>query len=159
MVDKEYNEEMMKDEGIIVDTSLDILREGAKKVLFEFNETILDMNGKPRASESEIESGDTVHFVEAIPNVPARIIAAYIIKNSWYVNTTSETPRGGYPSGRDAMKAADMDFQNLKILERFLIEKEGKDHVKDIEGWKPDLRSEAADVLNILSQAIRKWRQ
>ncbi|MHA2142510.1 MAG: hypothetical protein ACXADC_16155 [Candidatus Thorarchaeota archaeon] len=158
MVDKEDNKEMVRDEGIIVDTSLDVLREGAKKVLFEFNETILDINGKPRASESEIKSGDTVLFVEDIPNVPARIVAVYMIKNFWYVNTTSETPRGGYPSGRDAMKAAEMDFQNLKILERFVIEKEGENQVKDIEGWKPDLRSEAADVLNILRQAVRKWR-
>ncbi|MFW9862128.1 MAG: hypothetical protein ACFFEX_11410 [Candidatus Thorarchaeota archaeon] len=157
MVDKEYNEEMMQDEGIIVDTSLDILREGVKKVLFEFNETILDISGKPRASESEIKSGDTVLFVEAIPNVPARIVAVYIDRNSWYVNATSETPRGGYPSGRDAMKAAEMDLKKLKILERFLIEKEGKTHVKDVEDWKPDLRSDAADVLNILRQAIRKW--
>jgi hypothetical protein len=157
MADKEYKKDKMQDEGIIVDTSLDILREGVKKVLFEFNETILDMSGKPKASESEIKSGDTIIFVESIPNVPARIIAGYISKNLWYVNSTSETPRGGYPSGRDAMKAAEMDFENLKILERFLIEKEGKTHVMDVEDWTPDLRSDAADVLNILKQSMRKW--
>ena len=92
-----------------------------------------------------------------MPNLPARIVAVYIIRNYWYVNATSETPKGGYPSGRDAMKAAELDENNLRILERFLIEKEGRNHVKDIKDGMSDLRSEAANVLNILNQAIRKW--
>jgi hypothetical protein len=146
---------MMKDEGIIVDTSLDILREGAKKVLYEFNESIIDMDGEPR--EGDIQSGDTVLFIENIPTCPARIVAVKIIRDYWYINTTSETPKGGYPSGQDAMKAAELDAQNLEILERFLIEKAGRDHVKDVEDWRPDLKSEAGDVLDILSQATRKW--
>ncbi|MGY5863473.1 MAG: hypothetical protein RTV41_02655 [Candidatus Thorarchaeota archaeon] len=147
----------MDEEGVIVDTSLDILREGAKKVLYEFNETIVDMDGEPRANESEIQSGDTVMFLENIGNCPARIVAVKIIRDFWYVNATSETPKGGYPSGRDAMKAAEMDEQNLKILERFLIEKEGRDHVIDVEDWRPDLKKEAGDVLSIVKKATRKF--
>ncbi|MFX1485324.1 MAG: hypothetical protein ACFFCP_19295 [Promethearchaeota archaeon] len=153
----EFKEDPMLDEGIIIETSLDILRKGAKKVLYEFKQSIIDMNGEPKASDSEIGTGDTVLFVENMPTVPARIVAVYIIRNYWYVNATSETPRGGYPSGRDAMKAAELDEHNLRILERFLIEEEGGSHVKDIKDGMSDLRSEAANVLNILKQAIRKW--
>jgi hypothetical protein len=151
----EHSKERIHDEGIIVDTSLDILREGAKKVLFEFNEKVIDMNGEPR--EGEIQSGDTVLFIENMPTCPARIVAVKIIRNFWYVNSTSETPKGGYPSGRDAMKAAEMDNQNLEILERFLIEKAGRDHVKDVEDWKPDFVSDAADIMGVLNRATRKW--
>lgn len=149
--------EPIQDEGIIVETSLDILREGAKKVLYEYIETIMDMHGEPRKDESEIQSGDSVLFLENIPTLPIRVVAVYIIRNLWYVNVMSDTPPGGYPSGMDAMRAAKSDERNLRMLERFLIEKEGKDHVKDVENWKPDLKSEAADVLDILKQVIRKW--
>lgn len=154
----EHDDKMIDDEGIIVDTSLDILREAAKKVLYEYNETILDMDNEPRVNESEVQSGDTVLFIENISNCPARIVAVKIIRDYWYVNATSETPKGGYPSGRDAMKAAEMDDQNLKILERFLIEKAGRDHVRDVEDWRPDLKGEAVDVLGIVSNAARKWQ-
>ncbi len=154
---REFKEDPMLDEGIIVETSLDILRKGAKKVLYEFKQKIIDMNGELKASDSEIREGDTVLFVEDMPTLPARIVAVYIIRNYWYVNATSETPKGGYPSGRDAMKAAELDEHNLRILERFLIEKEGRNHVKDIKDGMSDLRSEAANVLDILNQAIRKW--
>lgn len=145
------------EEGIIVDTSLDILRNGAKKVLYEFNESIIDMDGEVRAHERDIQSGDTVLFVENIPNCPARIVAVKIIRDFWYVNATSETPQGGYPSGRDAMKAAEMDEQNLRLLENFLIENAGSDHVRDVEDWRPDLRGEAVDVLGLISNATKKW--
>jgi len=145
------------EEGIIVDTNLDVLRQAAKKVLFEFNESIIDMDGKTRPEGSEIQTGDTVLFEENIATCPARIIAVKIIRDFWYLNATSETPKGGYPSGRDAMKAAEMDEQNLRILERFMIEKEGADHVKDARGWKPDLKGEAVDVLGLINNATRRW--
>ncbi|MHA2024334.1 MAG: hypothetical protein ACW98U_00415 [Candidatus Thorarchaeota archaeon] len=153
-----FDDQTVNDEGIIADTTLDILREGAKKVLYEFNETIVDMDGEPRTNESEIQSGDTVLFLENIANCPARIVAVKIIRDFWYINATSETPKGGYPSGRDAMKAAEMDEQNLKILEKFLIEKEGRAQVIDVEDWRPDLKGEAVDVLGLVNKATRKFR-
>jgi hypothetical protein len=154
-MDDKQSDEIVNDEGIIVDTSLDILREGAKKVLFEFNEKIIDMNGEPR--EGDIQSGDTVLFIEDMPTAPARIVAVKIIRDFWYVNATSETPQGGYPSGRDAMKAAEMDQANLDILERFLIEKAGRDHVRDVEDWKPDFKGDAANIMGVLNRATRQW--
>lgn len=145
------------EEGIIVDTSLDILRKAAKKVLYEFNEKIYDMDGELRPAGSEIRTGDTVLFEEKIQTCPARIIAVKIIRNFWYLNATSETPKSGYPSGRDAMKAAEMDEQNLRILERFLITTAGADHVKEVRNWKPDLKGEAVDVLGLIGSATKKW--
>lgn len=148
---------METEEGIIVDTDLDVLRKAAKKVLFEYDEKIIDMDGEIRPEGSEIRTGDTVIFEEKIPTCPAKIIAVRIIRNFWYLNATSETPKGGYPSGRDAMKAAEMDEQNLRILERFIIDNEGADHVKDVRAWKPDLKGEAVDVLGLINKATKRW--
>ena len=145
------------EEGIIADTTLDVLRKAAKKVLFEFNETIIDMDGETRPAGSEIRTGDTVLFEENIKTCPARVIAVRIIRDFWYLNATSETPKSGYPTGRDAMKAAEMDEQNLRILERFIIDQEGADHVKDARDWKPDLKGEAVDVLGLISSATKRW--
>ena len=153
----EHCNDMDTKEGIIVDTSLDILRKAAKKVLYEYNETITDMDGEVRPEGSEIRTGDTVLFEEKIQPCPARIIAVRIIRKFWYLNATSQTPKGGYPSGRDAMKAAEMDEQNLRILERFLIAEAGADHVKQARNWKPDLKGEAVDVLGLISSATKRW--
>lgn len=153
----EHCETLDAEEGMVVDTTLDVLRRGAIKVLFEFNESIIDMDGEVRPTGSEIRTGDTVLFEEKIKNCPARVIAVKIIRNFWYVNATSETPKSGYPSGRDAMKAAEMDEQNLRILERFLINEAGVDHVKDVENWKLDLKGEAADVLGLVGKVTKRW--
>ena len=145
------------EEGIVVDTSIDVLRKAATKVLYEFNESIIDMDGEVRPEGSEIRTGDTILFEENIKNCPARVIAVKIIRNFWYLNATSETPKSGYPSGRDAMKAAEMDEQNLRILERFLIDEAGADHVKDVENWKPDLKGEAVDVLGLVGKVAKRY--
>jgi hypothetical protein len=148
---------MQTEEGIIVDTSLEVLRKAATKVLYEYNETIMDMDGEVRPADSEIRTGDTVLFEELIQTCPARIIAVRIIRNFWYLNATSETPKSGYPSGRDAMKAAEMDEQNLRILEKFLIAEAGADHVRAARNWKPDLKGEAVDVLGLIGSATKRW--
>jgi hypothetical protein len=153
----EHRDIMGTEEGIIVDTTLDVLRKGAKRVLHDFNEAIYDMHGELRPEGSEIWPGDTVLFEENMPHLPSRIIAVRIIRNFWYLNATSETPKGGYPSGRDAMKAADQDHQNLEILERFLIDAAGAEHVKDVRSWKPDLKGEAVDVLGLIGSATKRW--
>ena len=153
----DHCETLDAEEGIVVDTSLDVLRKAAIKVLYEFNESIIDMDREVRPAGSEIRTGDTVLFEEKIQNCPARVIAVKIIRNFWYVNATSETPKSGFPSGRDAMKAAEMDEQNLRILERFLITEAGADHVRDVENWKPDLKGEAADVLGLVGKVAKRY--
>ena len=153
----EHCDSIEPEEGIVVDTSLDIIRKAATKVLYEYHEKIVNMNGEERPAGSEIETGDTVLFEEKIPHCPAMIIAVRLIRNFWYLNATSQTPKGGYPSGRDAMKAAEMDHQNLRILERYLVSNAGADSVKDARRWKPDLKGEAVDVLGIISTATKRW--
>ena len=153
----EHCETLDAEEGIVVDTSLDVLRKAATKVLYEYNESIIDMHGEVRPGDSEIQTGDTVLFEEKIQNCPARVIAVKIIRNFWYLNATSETPKSGYPSGRDAMKAAEMDEQNLRILERFLIAEAGADHVRDVQNWKPDLKGDAVDVLGLVGNVTRRY--
>jgi hypothetical protein len=153
----EHCESLDAEEGIVVDTSLDVLRKAATKVLYEYHERIIDMDGEVRPVGSEIRTGDTIVFEEKIQTCPARIIAVKIIRNYWYLNATSETPKSGFPSGRDAMKAAEMDEQNLRILERFLIANAGADHVRDVRNWKPDLKGEAVDVLGLIGNASKRW--
>ena len=153
----EHCETLDAEEGIVVDTSLEVLRKAATKVLYEFNESIIDMDGETRPAGSEIQTGDTVLFEENIANCPARVVAVKIIRNFWYLNATSETPKSGFPSGKDAMKAANMDEQNLRILERFLIEAAGADHVRDVENWKPDLKGEAVDVLGLVGKVTKRY--
>ena len=51
-----------------------------------------------------------------------------------------------------------MDEQNLRILERFLIQEAGADHVRDVENWKPDLKSEAVDVLGLVGKVTRRYQ-
>ncbi|MHA2057794.1 MAG: hypothetical protein ACW979_09225 [Candidatus Thorarchaeota archaeon] len=153
----EHCETIDAEDGIVVETSLDVLRKAATKVLYEYNESIIDMDGEVRSAGSEIRTGDTVLFEEKIQTCPARIIAVKIIRSYWFLNATSETPKSGYPSGRDAMKAAEMDEQNLRILERFLIAEAGADHVRDVRDWKPDLKGEAVDVLGLVGTATKRW--
>ena len=153
----EHCDSLNAEEGIVVDTSLDVLRKAAKKILYEYNESIIDMHGEVRPAGSEIQTGDTVLFEEKIQNCPARVIAVKIIRNFWYINAMSETPKSGYPSGRDAMKAAEMDHQNLRILERFLIAEAGADHVRDARNWKPDLKGEAVDVLGLIGKVAKRY--
>ena len=155
-MDEHYDSSDGKD-GIVVDTSLDILRKAATRVLYEYIESIIDMHGEVRPAGSEIQTGDTVLFEEKIKNYPARVIAVKIIRNFWYLKVTSETPKSGYPSGRDAMKAAEMNEQKLRILERFLIAEVGVDHVRDVRNWKPDLKGEAADVLGLIGNVAKRY--
>jgi len=153
----EHCESLDVEEGIVVDTSLEVLRKAATKILYEYNERIIDMDGEVRPAGSEIRTGDTIVFEEKIQTCPARVIAVKIIRNYWYINATSETPKGGFPSGRDAMKAAEMDEQNLRILERFLIANAGADHVREVRNWKPDLKGEAVDVLGLIGNVAKRW--
>ncbi|MHA2081338.1 MAG: hypothetical protein ACW99H_09365, partial [Candidatus Thorarchaeota archaeon] len=74
----EHCETIDAEDGIVVETSLDVLRKAATKVLYEYNESIIDMDGEVRSAGSEIRTGDTVLFEEKIQTCPARIIAVKI---------------------------------------------------------------------------------
>ncbi|MCK5390103.1 MAG: hypothetical protein KAJ36_06415, partial [Candidatus Thorarchaeota archaeon] len=70
--------------------------------------------------------------------------------------STSEMPQGGYPSGRDAMKAAKSEEKRERIIKEFLMKEAGIEKVEDICDWKPDLRADAISILSI-NKASRKW--
>lgn len=144
--------------GIIVEASLDILRGAAEKVLFEFNETYIKDNGEKKPLIGAIEVGDSILFEEDIKPCPAQIVVIKIAEKLWYVISTSEVPRGGYPSGVEAMRAAQAEEKKIRMIREFLSKTAGKDKVKDVRNWQPDMRAEAADVLSIINSAARKWR-
>jgi hypothetical protein len=144
-------------EGIIVEASLDILRGAAEKVLFEFNETLVKGNGEKKLILTDIEVGDSILFEEDIKPCPAQIVVIKLAENLWYVISTSDVPTGGYPSGVEAMRAAQAEEKRIRMIKEFLTKAAGKGKVKDVRNWQPDMRAEAADVLTIINSATRKW--
>lgn len=145
------------DEGIIVEASLDLLRKAAEKVLFEFHESHYNSEGKEKAPGEEPVPGDSVVFEEHIKICSAQIVVIKITYGQWYVISTSKMPQGGYPSGRDAMKAAQAEEKRERIIKEFLMKEAGMEKVEDICKWTPDLRADAIDVLSIINKASRKW--
>ena len=145
------------DEGIIVEASLNLLRKAAEKVLFEFHETHYDTEGKEKVIREEPVPGDSVVFEEHIKPCSAQIVVIKITYGQWYVISTSEKPQGGYPSGRDAMRAAQSEEKRERIIKEFLMKEAGVEKVEDICKWKPDVRADAIDVLSIINNASRKW--
>jgi len=157
MSDNCNNDRINTDEGIIVEASLDLLRKAAEKVLFEFDEVKSDSEGNEKPQEEEMMPGDSVLFEEDIKLCPAQVVVVKIALGLWYVISTSETPQGGYPSGRDAMRAAQSEEKKLRILKDFIMKEAGIEKVEDICEWKPDLRADAIDILSIINKASRKW--
>ncbi|MFW9960286.1 MAG: hypothetical protein ACFFDV_04675 [Candidatus Thorarchaeota archaeon] len=152
--DKRLNTE----EGIIVEGSIDILRGAAEKVLFEFNEFLIKDNGEKKPFDGKVKMGDTILFEEDIKPCPAQIVVVKVAENLWYVISTSQVPKGGYPSGVEAMRAAQAEEKKIRMIKEFLSKTAGRDKVKDVRNWQPDMRAEAADVLSIINSATRKWR-
>ncbi len=151
------DERINTDEGIIVEASLDLLRKAAEKVLFEFEEFRYDSEGREKLPEEEMAPGDSVLFEEEIKPCPPQVVVIKITYGKWYVISTSEKPQGGYPSGRDAMRAAQSEEKKLRIIKEFLMKEAGIEKVEDVGAWKPDVRADAIDVLGIIKKASRKW--
>jgi len=104
-----------------------------------------------------MEPGDYIVFEEKIKNSPAQIVVVTIIRGLWYVISTSEMPPGGYVSGRDASRAAEAEEKRERIFKEFLKKEKGVTKVEDICEWKPDVISDAQDVLGIINKASRKF--
>lgn len=157
MSDNCNDDRINTDEGIIVEASLDLLRKAAEKVLFEFHEVQYNSEGKEKSPEEEPVPGDSVVFEEHIKPCSAQVVVIKITYGQWYIISTSEKPQGGYPSGRDAMRAAQAEEKRERIVKEFLMKEAGVEKVEDICEWKPDLRADAIDVLSIINKASRKW--
>jgi len=157
MVKRNSNAQISTGDGIIVEASLDILKKAIAKVLFEFDEKMLTSDGSGKDPEESIRKGDSILFEEHIQPSPAQIVVTKIDEDTWFVISTSEMPQGGYPTGRDAMKAAKAEEKRLRIIKDFLCAQADVKNVEDVRKWEPDMRAEAADILNIIKTASNKW--
>jgi len=157
MSDESTDKRINTGEGIIVEASLDLLRKAAEKVLFQFDEMRHNSEGIKKSPEEEMVPGDSVLFEEHIKPCSAQVVVVKITYGLWYVISTSEMPERGYPSGRDAMKAAKSEEKKLRIIKEFLMKEAGVKKVEDVRKWEPDARADAVDVLGIIKSASRKW--
>lgn len=157
MKERNSSQRISTKEGIIVEASLSILRKAAEKVLFEFDEQVVTAEGVKKSSEQPMGPGDSILFEEHIKTSPAQVVVTKIDENLWYVISTSEMPKGGYPSGRDAMRAAQAEEKRLRIIKEFLSRQTGVKKVEDVRNWQPDMRKEAVDVLDIINMASKRW--
>ena len=157
MVKRNNNSQISTEEGIIVEASLDVLKKAIAKALFEFDEKVLTSDGSAKDPEESIKKGDSILFEEHIQPSPAQIVVTKIKEDTWFVISTSEMPQGGYPTGKDAMRAVEAEEKRLRIIKDFLCSRSDVKNVEDVRKWQPDMRAEAADILNIIKTASNKW--
>lgn len=148
-------------EGIVLETSLDLLRKAAKRVLFEFTEAVVKKSGDRKPLSGDVELGDAVIFREDMDFLPGEIVAVKIStakgQNAmWYVMSTSEIPQSGFPTAKDAMRAAESEVKRLRILTEFLSREAGV-KVKDVHKWEPDRLADAGQVLAIIADAGKRY--
>ncbi|NWF95913.1 MAG: hypothetical protein HXY34_07190 [Candidatus Thorarchaeota archaeon] len=144
------------EEGIVVQTDLATLRKAADRVLVHYLEFVEQHDGTRRPTEGNVSFGEAVVFKEDIDLIPAEIVAVKLDGTTWYVMSTSETPASGFPTAKDAAKAAESEMKRLRILRQFL-EKQNGAVVKPVENWKPDNVADAKRILSVISDARAKY--
>jgi hypothetical protein len=162
MADETDSPEKGSHEGIIVETSLELLRKAVTRAIFEFKE----LCHSPSHGEIDIPGiiaiGETIIFREDMDLHPAEIVAVKIGEAEppnaiWYLISTSEMPPSGYPTSKDAMKAAAAEEKKLEILKAF-FSKEAEVHGwSNLQEWQPDKRLDAGKIKSIIDEATKKW--
>jgi len=145
------------EEGIIVQADLSMLRRGARKVLFEFVEYVDTGEGERRPLKGDVRFGEAVIFREDMDMLPAEIVAVRLQEDTWYVIVTSEVPKSGFPTAKDAMRAAASEDKKLRILKEF-FQKQSGIVVEETQSWKPDAVTDARVVLDVIADANKKYR-
>ncbi len=143
-------------EGIVVYCDLDTLRKGVERVLVEFHEFMTTPEGEQRPVSAPIHLGDTVIFKEDIDLMPTEIVATNIGKDTWFVICTSEHPPSGFPTGKDASRAAESELKKLRILKDYLNRVKGVS-IKSPTEWRPDQIADAKRVLQIMNDTVRRF--
>ncbi len=143
-------------DGIIVYCDLNALRRAVERVLVDFIEFIQTEEGKHHPLSGPIQLGDTIIFKEDIDLMPAEIVAANIGKDTWFVMSTSEHPSTGFPTGKDAAKAAEAELKRLRLLKEILSKEKGVT-IKSPEKWHPDQMADAKRVLQIMRNTSRRF--
>lgn len=145
------------DDGIIVVASLDLLRRGAKKVLFEYSEIVENEYREIVVDPSEICIGDTIIFREKMDIMPAEIVAIKIGEQQWLVISTTELPESGLPTTKDAMRVGTAEEKKLRIIKDFLAKEVGNYIIQDVVDWKPDKLADADKIKKIVRNATKRW--
>ncbi len=145
------------EDAILVEATLEQLKRAAARVLFEFKEMYESRNGEPMEPHGDLLLGEAVVFEEEMDHCPAQIVAIKISETYWYIISTSEDPPSGYPTTKDAVKAAQAEEKKLRIIIEFLAREEGTKLVEDVRSWKPDMKAEMTDVLGIIRKGRKKW--
>ena len=149
-------------EGIIVETSLAILRKAVARAIFEYKELCQSPINGDIDTPGKLDIGETIIFREDMDLHPAEIIAVKIgdaepPNSVWYLISTSEMPPSGYPTARDAMKAAAAEEKKLEILKAFFANEAECDGWCKVKEWDPDRRYDAAKIKNIIDKATKRW--
>jgi hypothetical protein len=148
-------------EGIVIQASIDLLRKGARRALFEFKESLEKRTGEKRPVGDDIDVGDAVVFREDVDLLPGELVAVKIAgtKNAiptWYVMSTVEVPPSGFPTAKDASKASESEAKKLRILTEFLTKDAGV-KVNEVQKWEPDKLLDAAQVLAVMTEASKRY--
>ncbi len=144
-------------EGIIVFGTLDILRKAVGRVLFDFNESCESNKGTICEKVASVEVGDTIVFKENMDVMPAEIVAAKIGHDQWYVMSTTQLPKSGFPTTQDAMRVVAAEAKKLKIIKEYLRKEAGNYVVKEVQEWKPDVLADADTILRIIHDATKRY--
>ncbi|NHJ14688.1 MAG: hypothetical protein EAX95_13495 [Candidatus Thorarchaeota archaeon] len=149
-------------EGIIVEAELDLLRKAAQRALFEFVEVYESASGEMESYRGRVQVGETIVFREDMDLYPAEIVAVKIADGEedisiWYIISTSNMPPTGYPTAKDAMRAAAAEEKKLEILKDFFAKESDRHKWSEVREWQPDKRFDAGQIRAIIEQATKKW--
>ncbi len=144
-------------EGIIVVASFELLKKAVERVLFEYVEICETLDGDVSSPFDSIEIGDSIVFREDLDLMPAQIVAVKIGHDQWYVISTTELPKEGFPTTKDAMRVAAAEEKKLQIMRDFLAKEVGNYIIKEVQEWAPDVREEAEKLKAIMDMAAKRW--
>jgi hypothetical protein len=148
-------------EGIVLQTTVELLRKGARRALFEFTESLVKRSGEKRPVAGDVDVGDAIVFREDVDLLPGELVAVKIAGTkganpTWYVMSTVEVPPSGFPTAKDASKAAESEAKKLRILTEFLTRDAGV-KVNEVQKWEPDKLLDAAQVIAIMAEASKRY--
>ncbi len=144
-------------EGVIVFATLALLRKAVEKVLFDFVEACETLSGSVCEEVKHVDIGDTIIFKENMDVMPAEIIAAKIGNDQWYLMSTTELPKSGFPTTQDAMRVVAAEAKKLKLIKDFLRKEAGNYVVKEVQEWKPDKLADADTIIKIIGDATKRY--
>ncbi len=144
-------------QGIVVEATVDHLRHAAKEVLWEYKEIEETPPDIERSSDGVLKVGEALIFREDIETCPAEIVAVKLGMNKlWYILSSHNCPPEKCATAREAMKCAQSEEKRLKKF-RQVIEGTKGTRIQEIEKWGPDKLSDAQDILEIISDASRRY--